>query len=55
MWFYFIRDLRCEASKLIRNLVAHIFKQKVLNFCENSYMEKQSNFWYVTLTSFLAS
>jgi hypothetical protein len=48
MWFYFIRDLRCEASKLIRNLVAHIFKQKVLNFCENSYMEKQSNFRYVT-------
>jgi hypothetical protein len=51
MWFYFIRDLRCEASKLIRNLVAHIFNQKVLNFCENSYMEKQSNFWYVTLTA----
>jgi hypothetical protein len=29
-------------------LVAHKFKQKVLNFCENSHMGKQSNFWYVT-------
>jgi hypothetical protein len=30
------------------NLVAHMFKQKVLNFCENSHMGKQSNFWFVT-------
>jgi hypothetical protein len=30
------------------NLVAHKFKQKVLNFCENSHMVSHSNFWYVT-------
>jgi hypothetical protein len=30
------------------NLVAHKFKQKVLNFCENSHMVNHSNFWYVT-------
>jgi hypothetical protein len=30
------------------NLVAHKFKQRVLNFCENSHMVSHSNFWYVT-------
>jgi hypothetical protein len=33
------------------NSVAHKFNQKVLNFCENSHMGKQSNFWYVTRPS----
>jgi hypothetical protein len=30
------------------NLIAHKFKQKVLNFCENSHMVNHSNFWDVT-------
>jgi hypothetical protein len=36
------------ASNLESNLVAHKFKQKVLNFCENSHLVNHSNFWYVT-------
>jgi hypothetical protein len=29
-------------------LGTHKFKQKVLNFCENSHMVNHSNFWDVT-------
>jgi hypothetical protein len=36
------------ASNLAQNLVARKFKQKVLNFCENSHMVNHSNFWDVT-------
>jgi hypothetical protein len=32
--------------------VAHGFKQKVLNFCENSHMVNHSNLWYVTKSLF---
>jgi hypothetical protein len=32
-------------------LGTHKFKQKVLNFCENSHMVNHSNFWDVTLRS----
>jgi hypothetical protein len=33
---------------LAQNLVAPKFRQKVLNFCENSHMVKHSNLWVVT-------
>jgi precorrin-2 methylase len=37
------------------NLVTHKFKQKVLNFSENSHMVKYSKFWYVTQSMRLAA
>jgi hypothetical protein len=44
--FYLEFELR--ASNVGSNLVAHKFKQKVLNICENSQMVNYSNFWYFT-------